>query len=136
VTFPPARFDLVLSVLALHYVDDYPSVVARISKWLTRGGGVVLSTEHPIFTARLPDDGWLCDDAGRTRWALNDYTAEGPRDEVHRTLATMLNGLAEAGLTIERGVEPIPSAEWLERHPSMRDERRRPMFLPVRARKS
>ena len=144
VSFAPARFDLVVSVLALHYVDDYRRLVARIAEWLIPGGVVVYSTEHPIFTARLPDDGWVRGEAGRRRWALNDYTQEGARDEtwfvsgvrkVHRTLATLMNGLADAGLTIERVVEPIPSEEWLARHPSMRDESRRPMFLLVRARK-
>ena len=89
-------------------------------------------------------DGWVREDAGRTRWALNDYADEGQRNErwfgasvrkVRRTIATLINGLADAGLTIERIVEPIPSAAWLEGHPSMGDERRRPMFLLVRARK-
>jgi SAM-dependent methyltransferase len=144
VTFAPARFDLVVSVLALHYVDDYRGVVARIAQWLSPGGVFVYSTEHPIYTARLPHDGWVRGEAGGARWALTDYTDEGARDEtwfvqgvrkVHRTLATLMNGLAGAGLTIERVVEPVPSADWLERHPAMRDERRRPMFLLVRARK-
>ena len=120
VMFPPARFDLVVSVLALHYVDDYHRLVACIAEWLRPSGVVVFSTEHPIFTARLPDDGWVRDDAGGSRWALNDYMDEGARREtwfasgvrkVHRTIATMMNGLADAGLTIERVVEPIPSAE-------------------------
>lgn len=39
VTCAPARFDLVVSVLTLHYVDDYRCVVARIAEWLTPGGG-------------------------------------------------------------------------------------------------
>jgi hypothetical protein len=82
------------------------------------------------------------EEAGCKRWALNDYSDEGARDEtwfvpgvrkVHRTIATMMNGLVDAGLTIGRVIEPIPGAEWLDRHPSMRDERRRPMFLLVRA---
>jgi SAM-dependent methyltransferase len=143
-SFTPARFDLVVSALALHYVDDYRGLVERIAEWLAPGGVVVYSTEHPIFTARLPYDGWVREGAAHTRWALNDYASEGSRDEtwfvpgvrkVHRTMATMLNGLVESGLTIERVVEPIPNAGWLERHPSMLDERRRPMFLLVRARK-
>ena len=143
-SFTAARFDLVVSVLALHYVDDYRGLMARIAEWLTPGGVLVYSTEHPIYTARLPDDGWVREGAERTRWALNDYASEGSRDEawfvpgvrkVHRTVATLMNGLTDAGLTIERVVEPIPSAAWLERHPSMADERRRPMFVLVRARK-
>ena len=145
VTFPPARFDLVVSSLVLHYVDDYRGLVVRIAEWLAPGGFLVYSTEHPIFTARLPGDGWVLDDAGRrTRWGLDRYADEGAREEtwfipgvrkVHRTLATLINGLADAGLVVERVVEPIPSEQWLHGHPLARDERRRPMFLLVRARK-
>jgi 2-polyprenyl-3-methyl-5-hydroxy-6-metoxy-1,4-benzoquinol methylase len=145
VRFPPARFDVVVSSLVLHYVDDYRGVVARIAQWLTPGGVLVYSTEHPIYTARLPGDGWVVDDAGRrVRWGLDRYADEGPRDEtwfvagvrkVHRTLATLINGLVEAGLVVERVVEPVPDAQWLQRHPLMADERRRPMFLLARARK-
>jgi hypothetical protein len=51
-------------------------------------------------------DGWVREDAGRTRWALNDYADGGQRNErwfgasvrkVHRTIATLINGLAELG---------------------------------------
>ena len=145
VAFPPARFDLVVSSLVLHYVDDYPGLVRRIAEWLTPGGVLVYSTEHPIFTARLPGDGWVLDEAGRrTRWALDRYADEGVREEnwfvpgvrkVHRTLATLINGLLDAGLVVERVVEPMPSEQWLHDHPLARDERRRPVFLLVRARK-
>lgn len=145
VSFPPARFDLVVSSLVLHYVEDYPGLVVRIAEWLATGGVLVYSTEHPIFTARLPGDGWVLDDAGRrTRWSLDRYADEGVRDEtwfvpgvrkVHRTLATLINGLLDAGLVVERVVEPVPSEQWLRDRPWAHDERRRPMFLLVRARK-
>jgi 2-polyprenyl-3-methyl-5-hydroxy-6-metoxy-1,4-benzoquinol methylase len=145
VRFGPARFDLVVSSLVLHYVVDYRGVVARIAEWLAPGGVLVYSTEHPIYTARLPGDGWVLDDAGRrTRWALDRYADEGPREEtwfvpgvrkVHRTMATLINGLVDAGLVVERVVEPVPSEQWLESHPLAEHERRRPVFLLVRARK-
>lgn len=143
--FPPARFDLVVSSLALHYVDDYAGLVRLIARWLAPGGALVYSTEHPIYTARLPGDGWVVDDGGRrTRWALDRYADEGAREErwfgstvrkIHRTLATLINGLIDAGLVVERVIEPVPDERWLAAHPSMRDERRRPVFLLVRARK-
>jgi SAM-dependent methyltransferase len=145
VTFPPARFDLIVSSLALHYIEDYSGVVVRIARWLAPGGVFVYSVEHPIFTARLPGNGWVLDDAGRRAlWGLDRYADEGPRDEtwfvpgvrkVHRTLATLINGLVDAGLGVERVVEPIPSEQWLQDHPLARDERRRPVFLLIRARK-
>lgn len=145
VTFPPARFDLVVSSLALHYVEDYRGLILRIAGWLASGGVLVCSTEHPIFTARLPGGGWGRDEAGRTTgWCLDRYADEGAREEawfvpgvrrVHRTVATLINGLLDAGLVFERVVEPVPSEEWLRDHPLARDERRRPMFFLVRARK-
>src|SRR5262249_15853924 len=138
-------FDLVISSLALHYVEDYPGVMRRIAEWLSRGGVLVYSTEHPIYTARLPSNGWIVDDAGRrTSWSLDRYAHEGAREEtwfvsgvrkVHRTFATFTNGLADAGLTVERVLEPVPSEPWLQDRPQFADERRRPMFLLVRARK-
>jgi len=54
----------------------------------------------------------------------------------HRTLATLLNVLIEAGLSIERLVEPVPDDEQLSRRPDWIDERRRPFCLLVRARKA
>src|SRR5437667_245343 len=143
--FPPARFDLVVSSLVLHYVEDYQGLVQRIAEWLAPGGVLAYSTEHPIFTARLPGEGWVLDDAGRRiRWGLDHYADEGAREEtwfvpgvrkVHRMLATLINGLLDAGLIVDRVIEPIPSERWLHDHPLARDERRRPMFLLVRARK-
>jgi len=145
VVFPSARFDVVVSSLVFHYVDDYRALVLRIAAWLAPGGVLVYSTEHPIFTARLPGDGWVLDPAGRRiRWSLDRYADEGAREEtwfvpgvrkVHRMMATLINGVLDAGLVVERVVEPIPGEHWLHDHPLARDERRRPMFLLVRARK-
>ncbi|MGH2354854.1 MAG: class I SAM-dependent methyltransferase [Chloroflexota bacterium] len=145
VAFPPERFELVVSSLAFHYVEDYPALVRRIARWLTPGGVLVYSTEHPIYTARDPADGWVLDGEGRRlHWALDDYAEEGLREQrwfvegvrkYHRTMATLLNGLIEAGLTVERVLEPVPDADWLQRRPEFLHERRRPIFLLVRARK-
>jgi 2-polyprenyl-3-methyl-5-hydroxy-6-metoxy-1,4-benzoquinol methylase len=145
-TFPSDRFDLIVSSLALHYVEDYAGLMRRIAGWLTPGGVLIYSTEHPIYTARLPGDGWVEDGAGqRTGWRVDHYADEGAREEtwfvagvrkVHRTMATLINGLVDAGLVVERVVEPVPSDRWLAAHPEWRHEGRRPMFLLVRARSS
>jgi SAM-dependent methyltransferase len=145
VAFPPGRFGVVVSSLAFHYVVDYAGLVRRIAGWLEPGGALVYSTEHPIYTARLPGGGWIDAEPGRrARWALDRYAEEGVREEtwfvagvrkVHRTVSTLVNGLIDAGLVLERVIEPIPSEAWVRDHPEWRDERQRPMFLLVRARK-
>jgi hypothetical protein len=53
----------------------------------------------------------------------------------HRTISTLLNGLTDAGLTIERVEEPTPDQDMLRDHPDWIHELKRPIFLIVRARK-
>ncbi len=128
--FSPGAFDLVVSSLALHYVRDYAGLVARIARWLTPGGLLVYSTEHPIYTARGSADGWGIGPEGtRVAWAIDHYAAEGPREHrwfvagvrrYHRTISTLLNGLIDAGLAIERVVESAPSDAWLRDRPQER----------------
>lgn len=146
VAFPPDRFELVVSSLAFRYVEDYPELVRRVASWLATGGVLVYSTEHPVYTARDPADGWVLDDEGeRIHWALDAYAEEGLREQrwfvdgvrkYHRTVATLLNGLVDAGLSVERVLEPVPSADALRRRPEWVHERRRPPFLLVRSRKA
>src|SRR5262249_1510123 len=67
--FPPERFDLVVSSLAFHYVADYDGLVRSVAGWLAPRGLLVFSTEHPIYTARLPGEGWvLGGDGQRVGW--------------------------------------------------------------------
>ena len=54
---------------------------------------------------------------------------------IPRTLSSLLNGLIDAGLAIERVVEPVPDEQQIARHPEWIHERRRPFCLVVRARK-
>ena len=143
--FPPGRFELVVSSLAFHYVDDYPGLVRRIATWLVPGGVLVFSTEHPVFLARAPGDAWVRDvDGEPLYWTIDRYGAEGLREQswfrdgvqkFHRTFSTLLNGLLDAGLVIERVVEPMPDDEMLRRRPDWIHELKRPTFLLVRARK-
>ena len=143
--FPAGRFELVVSSLAIHYVEDYHGLAHRIADWLVPGGILVFSTEHPVFTARASDDGWVRDADGEpTHWTIDRYGSEGLREDrwfrdgvqkYHRMLSTLLNELIDAGLAIERLIEPMPTDEQLRDHPTWVHERRRPIFLLVRARK-
>jgi SAM-dependent methyltransferase len=139
---PAGAADVVLSVLALHYVEDLAAAFTSIARWLAPGGVLVVLLEHPILLAPSPDRGFV-DEDGRTRaWRLHSYGDEGPRRERwyidgvvkhHRTTATIVNAVIGAGLRLERLVEPPPSAEALAGDPGLRDDVSRPPVLGLRA---
>ena len=142
--WPAARFDLVISNLALHYVEDLDAVFRGVYRALRPGGVFALNIEHPSFTAGVHED-WYRDAQGNIlHWPLDGYFLPGARSTLfagcevtkyHHTLAQILGGLLAAGFALAAVDEARPSAEMLSRSPEMRDELRRPMMLLVRAEK-
>ena len=140
---PRAAFDLAYSSLALHYVEDLGGLLAKVHHALAPGGQLVISVEHPIFTApRQP--GWLLGADGRKTWPVDNYLCEGPRRtdwlakgviKQHRTLATYLNLLLRLGFALSHIEEWGPTDEQIAARPALDDERHRPMFLLVAARR-
>lgn len=140
---PAASFDLVYSSLALHYVEDLASLLAKVYRALSPGGDFVFSIEHPIYmAARSP--GWLTGADGAKTWPVDSYMAEGPRTtdwlakgvvKQHRTMGTTLNILIRLGFTLTRVEEWGPTDEQIEARPELAEERERPMFLLVAAQK-
>lgn len=142
IDFPAEKFDVVLSSLALHYVERFDSVCQKVHHCLVAKGAFVLSIEHPIFTARAAQDWYYGEHGERLHWPVDHYQEEGPRQarflghdvlKYHRTAATLVNALIDAGFTVTRLREPQPPQEMLDRDPAMRDETRRPLFLLIAA---
>ena len=141
--FPESHFDVIISSLAFHYIQDFKQLAVNISHWIKPGGTLVFSVEHPVFTAYGTQD-WYYNDSGEIlHFPVDNYYYEGKREAVflgepvikyHRTLTTYLNTLLNNGFVIEHIVEPQPPKDMLE-EPGMKDEMRRPMMLLVSARK-
>lgn len=121
----------------------FEQVAQKVAGYLVRGGDFVFSVEHPVFTAYGSQD-WFYSDSGEIlHFPVDRYYYEGPRQAVflgekvtkyHKTLTTYLDGLLQAGFSIERVVEPQPPEEMRDQ-PGMKDEMRRPMMLIIAARK-
>lgn len=136
-------FDVVLSSLAFHYIQDFEGMVKNISKWLTDSGQFIFSVEHPVFTSYGTQD-WYYDEHGNIlHFPVDNYYYEGKREAVflgekvtkyHRTLTSYLNTLLQNGFEINNIIEPEPPQKMLD-IPGMRDEMRRPMMLIVSATK-
>ena len=142
-TFPEETFDVVLSSLAFHYVQDFEPLVKNICMWLKTGGDFVFSVEHPVFTSSGPQDWYYDGDGNILHFPVDHYYYEVARDAVflgehvikyQRTLTTYLNTLLENGFELLHVVEPKPPENMMD-IPGMRDEMRRPMMLLVAARK-
>ncbi|MQT33802.1 methyltransferase domain-containing protein [Pseudomonas helleri] len=130
-------FDLVVSSLALHYVDDYAAVVKRVYASLVPGGQFVFSVEHPLCTAQ--PSGWVLSSEGeRLHWPLDNYHYETERQsrwfvenvtKFHRTLQTYVNTLIAADFRLDHLGEPTPLPHALKERSSLTDALRRPPFL-------
>lgn len=141
IDFQEDSFDIVLSSLAMHYVESFENVVKKVRKILKPGGVFVYSVEHPIFTAYGTQD-WYYDEKGEIlHFPVDNYYYEGRRDAVflgenvtkyHKTLTTYINSLLENGFVLNRVVEPAPPESMMD-IPGMKDEMRRPMMLIVSA---
>lgn len=131
-----ASFDVVVSPLALDYVEDWPGVFAEFYRVLRPAGRLVFSVAHPLLDFVEFKSG----DYYRTELVACEWRGfAGARVRMpsfRRPLASVVNPLAEAGFTLEKLVEPRPTAEFKEADPRHYEElSRRPCFLCVRARK-
>lgn len=137
------HFDLVTSSLALHYVEDYQRVLARVFQALKPGGKFVFSVEHPMCTAS--PTGWIRDaEQHALYWTVDNYQQQGMRNtqwfvnnvrKFHRTMECYVNELLSAGFRLESLCEPTPIQSALETRPGLLDECRRPPFLLIAASK-
>lgn len=132
--YPRERYDLVVSNLVLHYMEDLEEVYRLVRRTLKSGGIFLFNIEHPVFTAGVNQQF-----AADGTWPVTDYYYPGQRmtdflgyevKKYHHTLTQILNGLLQNGFVIEAVEEAMPPEQWRDQMP---EEMRRPMMLLVRA---
>ena len=136
-------FDLVVSMLAIHYIGDYAGLLPRIANCLTLQGRFAFSVEHPIYTASGAPEWHRSQDGTPGHWPVDRYRDEGERHtrwfvdgvvKYHRTVETYVNALLDAGFSLARLEEPeAENPSLLAARPALQQERRRPPFLLVAA---
>ena len=139
--YPEHAWDLVVSNLALHYIENLDAVFADVHRTLVPGGTLLFNIEHPTFTAGVNQD-WIYNEDGTPRyWPIDDYFRSGERHtnflgcdvaKQHHTLTQILGGLLAAGFELQAVEEAEPPANMMDL-PGMSDELRRPMMLLVKA---
>ncbi|MCI5148887.1 MAG: methyltransferase domain-containing protein [Candidatus Electrothrix sp. MAN1_4] len=144
--FGYAQYDLVVSSLAFHYINDLNAVFDKIQTCLKDRGYLIFSMEHPIITCSHGiHPGWHKNDQGKKLyWPVDVYSYEGSRTSYwfvegviryHRKFSSIINGLVDNGFVIERVLEPHAVEQAETERPFLLEEKRRPSFLTVKARK-
>lgn len=137
-----AGFDLAHSALLLHYIENLEGLLAALQRVLRPGATLVLSLEHPVFTAPMRQAWAPSDEAGRRHWPLEGYGREGERlsdwlapgvRKQHRRLETYVSALLRQGFRLQALQEWQPSAAQIAASPALAQECERPMYLLIRA---
>ena len=139
--YPQAEFDLVVSRLAMHYIEDINPVFARVYRALGQGGRFVFSVEHPVITSS--DRAWQSEGV-RQDWIVDGYFETGRRvtswlgGEVvkyHRTVEDYFLALQQAGFFVESLRESRPVRAFFESQETFERRKRIPLFLFLAGRK-
>lgn len=136
-------FDVAVSSLAVHYIEDFDAFLCAVRACLQPGGVFVFSQEHPLTTAPSAGPQWMATEAGARYYALSGYSRPGARtvpwldrsvQKYHRTFSQILCAARRAGFTLEEMQEPVPNAETVRKNPRMEKEFDKPSFLLLRLR--
>jgi SAM-dependent methyltransferase len=143
IDLPAAAFDVAYSSLTIHYLANLDRFVAMVHRSLVPGGVFVFSAEHPIYTAPSNPQ-FISDESGRVSWPVDQYLVEGPRTtdwlapgvaKFHRTIATYVTCLRDAGFVLENLCEWGPTGAQIAEHPEWALEIERPQFMLIAARR-
>lgn len=138
------KFDIVVSCLALHYIENLDNLFASINNVLNQKGTFVFSMEHPIYTATMFGQRWITHREKAQAFILDHYGQEGKREidwleqnitKYHHKIDTILNSLIKNNFLIEKVIEPSPTEELLEAVSKTYQELHRPAYLIIKCQK-
>lgn len=133
--YPKGKFDLVISRLALHYIEPFESICINVFRTLVDGGRFVFSVEHPVITSS--DQAWRTS-GPRQHWIVDDYFETGRRitnwmgGEVvkyHRTVEDYFNALRQAKFVVDDLRESKPRPNLFSDEETYKRRKRIPLML-------
>lgn len=95
------KFDVVISSLAFHYIEDFFGVVRTVYDKLSENGTFVFSQENPLCTCHCGENRWTKDEAGNKLYLnLSNCGIEGERESTW--FIDIVNTLIDVGFTIKK----------------------------------
>ena len=141
------KFDVIVSSLAFHYIEDFNLLMEKLNKLLANDGILLFSTEHPLTTATKQQENWSHVESRFNHYKLDHYFEESARPiewldteviRYHRTIGTLMNTIIDNGFIIERVIDTgnteMSLKLWDEEH--IMKVNHRPPFIVIKAKKS
>lgn len=127
------EFDVVVSALALNYVEDWRQMFAEFARVTKTGGIFLCSLQHPIDDyLRLEVENYF-----EVERQLDTFSSFGTSVDVPfywRPLLEVINPILEAGFRLEMLSEPQPTDGFKEKIPARYEKiMTQPTFLCIRA---
>ncbi|WZY00003.1 class I SAM-dependent methyltransferase [Bacillus sp. FSL W7-1360] len=137
-------FDCIVSNMVIQDLADDEKAFQEMYRLLVAGGTFVFSILHPCFAT--PEYGWERGEDGEIlHWKVDKYFYEGAYEQdfgekenmlfFHRTLTSYMSRLIGTGFVLEGLIEPKPSKEMIEAHPSAVSKLRRPNYIVFKLKK-
>lgn len=133
--FEADHFDLVISRLAFHYVEELKVLFKEVHKSLTDNGKFIFSVQHPVLTSSTKS---AVASSSKTDWIVDDYFNSGVRIEpwidkkvvkYHRTIEQYYRLLKQAGFMIDDIREGTPRPDEINSESEYKRRMRIPLFL-------
>ncbi len=140
-------FDAAIACLVFEHITAVDRAIAEVARVLKPGGRFVFMLNHPLL--QTPSAGWIDDhmvEPPEQYWRIGPYLVESESVEevqkdvfirfIHRPLSRYINALADAGLMIDRMIEPAPPAGFLAKNDSFQAAAAIPRLLVLSCTKS
>lgn len=122
--FADASFDGAVACLVFEHIDGLDAALAEVTRVLRPRGRFLFLLNHPLL--QTPGSGWIDDqiiEPPEQYWRVGPYLPEAATVEevqknvfvrfLHRPLSRYLNAALDAGLELERMIEPSPPPGFL-----------------------
>lgn len=140
------KFDLVVSSLAIHYIQDYDTLCRKVYNLLENNGEFIFSHGHPMDSAAILND--YSDNFvvinEKKYFLLSDYNNEGKRvshwfvdgvETYHRNFSHLINGLIKAGFVIDEVKESYATPEAINKKPKLIEQKDHSYYIYFKAKK-
>lgn len=139
------KFDIIISSLAIHYVEDFEKLLNDVYNLLNNDGYFIFSQEHPIGTGTILNtecnekDHLILGD--KNYYIVSDYSKNGKRVvnwnhcevvKYHRNFSYLINTIIKCNFKIEEILEPVPDEEILKIDSKFKRQFDKPYFLFVK----